>query len=189
MEEEPINGSTPSALSRMQPNISTLPHSQFFDQQHSLILGLVLKMRLLASIIVFAATISALPITDTNTPPAAEITTPNTADVVDTNVVTANIAATESTKDGPWGYGPPNGGYNYNYNYNNGPGGYGGGYGSPPGPPPRSREPEGLGGLLGSVGYGVGTIIGTPVGLLGDIVGGATHGLYNGIRGSYRRKG
>lgn len=142
-------------------------------------------MRFLTSILVFATTITALPITDTNTPATAEITTPNIANAVDNNTGKGNVAATADANDGPnWNYGPPNG-PNGGYNYNNGPG-YGAGYGPPAGPPPRLHEPERSGGALESIGYGLGSVIGTPVGWLGDLVGGAGSGLYNGLKGGYK---
>lgn len=144
-------------------------------------------MRFLTSIIFLAATVAALPITDTNTPATAEITTPTASNALDNKDVVANIAATANTNDGPnWygppnggNYGPPNGGYSYNYNYNSGPG-----FGSSG--PPRPREPERSGGALESLGYGIGSIIGTPVGWVAEIVGGAGSGLYNGLKGSYK---
>lgn len=130
-------------------------------------------MRSLTSIVVFAATITALPI---NAPAATEITTSDTADALKNSAVTSNIATTADANDGP------NWGYNYGpSNYNSGPG-YGAGYG----PPPRPQAPERPGGALETIGYGIGSVIGTPVGWLGDLVGGAGSGLYNGLRGSYK---
>ncbi|TLD36858.1 hypothetical protein E2P81_ATG02640 [Venturia nashicola] len=137
-------------------------------------------MRFFTSFLVFAATISALPITNTDIPATAEITPLNAADAADNNSVTANIAASADTKDGPWGYGPPNGGYNYNSNSRPG-------YATSYGPPPRPNEPQRAGSLFESVGYGVGSVVGTPIGWLGDLVGGAGSGLYNGLKGGYRR--
>lgn len=181
LEEEPLKGSTPSCHEGDQISRLFLI-TKYFNRLHSLILVPILRMQFLTFIVVFAATISALPITDTNTPAAVKYAAPNIADAADNNSVTASISAVADTKDGPnWSYGPPNGG---GYSFNNGPG-YGSGYG----PPPRPHAPEQTGGLFESVGYGVGTIIGTPIGLLGDLVGGAGSGLYNGLKGGYRRKG
>jgi hypothetical protein len=132
---------------------------------------LMLKMRSLTSIIVFATTISALPIT-------SDISTPGSADALDNIAITTNIAATANTNDGPRGHGPPGGNYGPppGYGYGPGPGpGYGGGRGGPS-----------LTGGLDSVAYGLGTIIGAPVGLLGEVVGGVGSGIYNGIRGGYK---
>lgn len=134
-------------------------------------------MRFLTSVVIFAATVSALPIiSDISNSPAPELTTPGTENSFDKNAMTPHIAATADVADGPnWNYGPP-GPPNGGYNYNSGPG-----YG-----PPRPREPERAGGALESIGYGLGSAIGTPVGWIGDLVGGAGSGLYNGIRGGYK---